>query len=60
MRRGKESAGAGGDLVPIQIYDYSIMESQLSIINSDPLLRRVVIKGATRHPATNRYTAKRE
>ena len=37
-------AGAGGDLVPSQIYDYSIMESQLSIINSDPLLRRVVIK----------------
>ena len=39
----KGTAG-GGDLVPSQIYNYATMESQLSIINSDPLLRRVVIK----------------
>ena len=39
----KGTAG-GGDLVPSQIYNYATMESQLSIINSDPLLRRVVVK----------------
>ena len=33
-----------GDLVPSQIYNYAMIESQLSIISSDPLLRRVVIK----------------
>ena len=33
-----------GDLVPSQFYNYAMIESQLSIINSDPLLRRVVIK----------------
>ena len=40
----EKGTGAGGDLVPSQIYNYAMMESQLSIINSDPLLRRVVIK----------------
>ena len=33
-----------GDLVPSQFYNYAMIESQLSIINSEPLLRRVVIK----------------
>ena len=50
----ERNAGAGGDLVPSQIYDYSTMESQLSIINSDPLLRRVVIKeGLAAPPQTD-------
>jgi polysaccharide biosynthesis transport protein len=35
---------AGGDLVTSQVYNFAMMESQLSIINSDPLLRRVVMK----------------
>ena len=37
-------AGAGGDLVPSQVYNYQMIESQLSILNSEPLLRRVVVK----------------
>ena len=40
----ERGGGAGSDLVPTQIYDFAVMESQLSIINSDPLLRRVVVK----------------
>ena len=40
----EKGTAAGGDLVPSQIYNFATMESQLSIINSDPLLRRVVVK----------------
>ena len=40
----ERAAGAGGDLVPSQFTITRSMESQLSIIKSDPLLRRVVIK----------------
>ncbi|HET8720543.1 MAG TPA: GumC family protein, partial [Nitrospira sp.] len=40
----EKMSGVGGDLINPQYFDYAMLESQLSIINSDPLLRRVVIK----------------
>src|SRR4029078_8817764 len=48
------------DLINPQYYDYATIESQLSIINSDPLLRRVVVKQQLAAAPQNDEAAKQD